>query len=54
MSAVFEPVVSGGFVVKNGKSNGNGFGTATKKAAKPLGLNAENRRKRRDDARLLL
>jgi ribonucleotide reductase alpha subunit len=39
MSAVFEPVVSGNFVAKNGKTNGNG--TAVKKAYKPLGLNAE-------------
>lgn len=41
MSAVFEPVVSGGFVVKNGRSNGNGAGTAKRKTIKPLGLNAE-------------
>lgn len=40
MSAVFEPVArASNFVAKNGKSNGNG--TAEKKAAKPLGLNAE-------------
>ena len=41
MSSVFEPVVSGNFVVKNGKSNGNGNGTALRKAHHPLGLNAE-------------
>lgn len=41
MSSVFEPVVSGNFVAKNGKSNGNGIGTAVRKASKPLGLNAE-------------
>jgi ribonucleoside-diphosphate reductase alpha chain len=41
MSSVFEPVVSGNFVVKNGKANGNGNGVALKKAVKPLGLNAE-------------
>ena len=41
MSSVFEPVVSGSFVVKNGKSNGNGNGTALRKAHNPLGLNAE-------------
>ena len=40
MSTVFEPVVAGNVVAKNGKSNGNG--TAAKKiAVKPLGLNAE-------------
>jgi len=41
MSSVFEPVVSGNFVAKNGKSNGNGIGTAVKKSHTPLGLNAE-------------
>ncbi|MEO6587969.1 MAG: adenosylcobalamin-dependent ribonucleoside-diphosphate reductase, partial [Pyrinomonadaceae bacterium] len=41
MSSVFEPVVSGNFVAKNGKSNGNGNGTALRKAHIPLGLNAE-------------
>ncbi len=41
MSSVFEPVVSGNFVAKNGKTNGNGRGTVLQKAAKPLGLNAE-------------
>ncbi|NNE67821.1 MAG: adenosylcobalamin-dependent ribonucleoside-diphosphate reductase [Pyrinomonadaceae bacterium] len=39
MSAVFEPVMSGKFVAKNG--TGNGAGTAVKKEAVPLGLNAE-------------
>lgn len=37
MSTVFEPVGSGNFIVKNG----NGAGTSVKKAAKPLGLNAQ-------------
>lgn len=41
MSSVFEPVVAGNFVAKNGKSNGNGIGTAAKKSHIPLGLNAE-------------
>ena len=41
MSSVFEPVVSGSFVVTNGKTNGNGNGTALRKAHNPLGLNAE-------------
>ena len=41
MSSVFEPVVSGNFVVKNGKSNGNGIGTIKKKTGKRLGSNAE-------------
>lgn len=41
MSTVFEPVVSGNFAVTNGKTNGNGTGTAVKKEAKPLGLNAQ-------------
>ncbi len=40
MSTVFEPVVSGGFVAKNGKSNGNGQATAVKREIKPIGLNA--------------
>ena len=41
MSTVFEPVSSGKFVAKNGKSNGNGTGTATSKEIVPVGLNAE-------------
>jgi ribonucleotide reductase alpha subunit len=41
MSTVFEPVVSGNFVAKNGKTNGNGTGTAVKKDAKPMGLNGQ-------------
>jgi ribonucleoside-diphosphate reductase alpha chain len=41
MSAVFEPVVSGGFVAKNGKSNGNGTGTSQQREIVPVGLNAE-------------
>ncbi len=42
MSTVFEPVVSGGFVAKNGQSgNGNGTGTALKRNVKALGLNAQ-------------
>src|SRR5215212_7849165 len=42
MSTVFEPVVSGNFVAKNGKANGNGNGNAAVKfAEKPLGLNAQ-------------
>ena len=43
MSTVFEPVVSGGVVAVNGKSNGNGNGnghaTAAKRETKPIGLN---------------
>jgi ribonucleoside-diphosphate reductase alpha chain len=39
MSTVFEPVVSGNFVVKNGKTNGNG--TSQKGEIKPIGLNAQ-------------
>jgi ribonucleotide reductase alpha subunit len=41
MSTVFEPVVSSGFGVANGKSNGNGSGTAVKKSSPPLGMNAQ-------------
>ncbi|MBK8148377.1 MAG: hypothetical protein IPK58_09235 [Acidobacteria bacterium] len=41
MSTVFEPVVSGGFVAKNGQTNGSGAGTALKRHIKPLGLNAQ-------------
>ncbi len=39
MSTVFEPVVSGSFVVKNGKSNGNG--TSMKREIQPIGMNAQ-------------
>ena len=39
MSTVFEPVVSGSFVAKNGKTNGNG--TAVKRKIKPVGLNGQ-------------
>ncbi len=41
MSTVFEPVVSGSFVAPNGKANGNGAGTAVKKDASAIGLNAQ-------------
>lgn len=42
MSTVFEPVVSGNFVAKNGKANGNGKGSsAVKFAERPIGLNAQ-------------
>ncbi len=41
MSTVFEPVVAGEVAVTNGKSNGNGTGTAKKFEAVPLGMNAE-------------
>ncbi len=41
MSAVFEPVVSGKFVAKNGKTNGNGTGTSRKRDVVPVGVNAE-------------
>ena len=42
MSTVFEPVVSGSFVAKNGKSNGNGTGTSVRNAkSNRLGLNAQ-------------
>ncbi len=42
MSAVFEPVVSGNFVAKNGKTNGNGAtGTTRRREAVNVGLNAE-------------
>ncbi len=41
MSAVFEPVMSGKLVAKNGNGNGNGAGTAVKRKAAALGLNAE-------------
>ena len=44
MSTVFEPVVSGNFVAKNGKSNGNGTGTSRKREIKPIGLNASKSR----------
>jgi ribonucleoside-diphosphate reductase alpha chain len=43
MSTVFEPVVSGGVVAKNGKSNGNGngHGAGVRREVKPIGLNGE-------------
>jgi ribonucleoside-diphosphate reductase alpha chain len=41
MSTVFEPVVSGEFVAKNGKTNGNGAGTSRKREIKPPGSNAQ-------------
>ncbi|MDQ2747188.1 MAG: hypothetical protein M3T96_08020, partial [Acidobacteriota bacterium] len=41
MSTVFEPVTSGNFVAKNGKSNGNGTGTSLKREIKPIGLNGQ-------------
>lgn len=41
MSTVFEPVVSGVGVAKNGKSNGKGTGTAMKSEIKPIGLNGQ-------------
>ncbi|HQU84488.1 MAG TPA: adenosylcobalamin-dependent ribonucleoside-diphosphate reductase [Pyrinomonadaceae bacterium] len=45
MSTVFEPVVSGEFVAKNGKTNGNGngngVGAARKREIKPIGLNGQ-------------
>ncbi len=41
MSTVFEPVSSGKFVAKNGKSTGNGTGAAAKREIVPPGLNAE-------------
>jgi ribonucleoside-diphosphate reductase alpha chain len=41
MSRVFEPVGMGEIVAKNGKSNGNGTGTALKRKAGKLGVNAQ-------------
>ncbi|MEJ7861296.1 MAG: adenosylcobalamin-dependent ribonucleoside-diphosphate reductase [Pyrinomonadaceae bacterium] len=41
MSTVFESVVSSGVVAKNGKSNGNGAGTAARREIKPIGLNGQ-------------
>ncbi len=41
MSTVFEPVISGSFVPRKVKTNGNGTGTATKKEIIPIGLNAQ-------------
>jgi ribonucleoside-diphosphate reductase alpha chain len=41
MSTVFEPVVSGNVVVKNGNGNGNGAGTSRKREIKPVGLNGQ-------------
>ncbi|MEZ5427071.1 MAG: adenosylcobalamin-dependent ribonucleoside-diphosphate reductase [Pyrinomonadaceae bacterium] len=41
MSTVFEPVTSGNFVAKNGKTNGNGVGTSIQREIKPVGLNGQ-------------
>lgn len=41
MSIVSEPVVSGGFVAANGKSNGNGAGTSRRREIRPIGLNGQ-------------
>jgi len=41
MSTVFEPVVTGGFVAKNGKTNGNGNRAKLKREIKPVGLNGQ-------------
>lgn len=41
MSTVFEPVTTSGFVAPNGKHQGNGVNSATKKEVVPLGLNAQ-------------
>jgi len=41
MSTVFEPVSSGKFVAKNGKSAGNGAGAVAKREVIPPGLNAD-------------
>ena len=41
MSQVFEPVVTGNVVAKNGKSNGNGAKTAFGREIKPVGLNGQ-------------
>ncbi len=41
MSTVFEPVVSGGVVARNGKTNGNGNAAAVKREIKPIGLNGQ-------------
>ena len=46
MSTVFEPVATGEFVAKNGKTNGNGngngaTGTSRKREIKPIGLNGQ-------------
>ena len=41
MSIVFEPVMSGKVVAKNGKSNGNGTGTSRQREIKPIGLNGQ-------------
>jgi ribonucleoside-diphosphate reductase alpha chain len=41
MSTVFEPVVSGGVVTANGKTNGNGAGVSRKREIKPIGLNGQ-------------
>ncbi len=41
MSIVFEPMVSGNVVTKNGKSNGNSTGTSRRREIKPIGLNGQ-------------
>ncbi|MDQ6787659.1 MAG: adenosylcobalamin-dependent ribonucleoside-diphosphate reductase [Acidobacteriota bacterium] len=42
MSSIFEPVVSGGFVATNGKTNGNGaVAPSQKREIKPIGLNGQ-------------
>lgn len=41
MSTVFEPVMAGSVVAKNGKSNGNGAGTSPKRDIKPIGMNGQ-------------
>ena len=43
MSTVFEPVTTGNYVAKNGRSNGsgNGAGTSPKREIKPIGLNGQ-------------
>lgn len=41
MSTVFEPAVSGGFVMKNGKTNGNGAAAPRKREVKAVGLNGQ-------------
>ncbi|HEX8367138.1 MAG TPA: adenosylcobalamin-dependent ribonucleoside-diphosphate reductase [Pyrinomonadaceae bacterium] len=41
MSTVFEPVATGTFVAKNGKTNGKGNGAPAKTEYKPIGLNGQ-------------
>ncbi len=41
MSTVFETIVSGDVVAKNGKFNGNGAGTAARREVIPIGLNGQ-------------